>query len=77
MFPVARTTLTVQSIPQKLARQSHQKRTPDFHDKYGNTVLASGATFCIAVWACTATQIGIAWTLSPVGRVAPKEWRNQ
>ncbi|VCX41724.1 unnamed protein product [Gulo gulo] len=30
-----------------MARQSHQKRTPDFHDKCGNTVLASGATFCI------------------------------
>ncbi|XP_004411408.1 PREDICTED: cytochrome c oxidase subunit 7B, mitochondrial isoform X1 [Odobenus rosmarus divergens] len=80
MFPIARTALSrlrVQSIPQTMARQSHQKRTPDFHDKYGNAVLASGATFCIAVWAYTATQIGIEWNLSPVGRVTPKEWRDQ
>ncbi|XP_038308324.1 cytochrome c oxidase subunit 7B, mitochondrial-like [Canis lupus familiaris] len=69
--------LRVQSIPQTMARQSHQKRAPDFHDKYGNAVLASGATFCIAVWAYTATQIGIEWNLSPVGRVTPKEWRDQ
>ncbi|XP_041588590.1 cytochrome c oxidase subunit 7B, mitochondrial-like [Vulpes lagopus] len=70
MFPVARKALNrlrVQSIPQKMARQS-----PDFHDKYGNAVLASGATFSIAVWAYTATQIGIEWNLSPVGRVTPK-----
>ncbi|GAB5584717.1 cytochrome c oxidase subunit 7B2 [Prionailurus iriomotensis] len=67
----------VQSIQQTMARQSHQKRTPDFHDKYGNAVLASGATFCVAVWAYTATQIGIEWNLSPVGRVTPKEWRDQ
>ncbi|CAD7691039.1 unnamed protein product [Nyctereutes procyonoides] len=43
----------------------------------GNAVLASGATFCIAVWAYTATQIGIEWNLSPVGRLTPKEWRDQ
>uniref|UniRef100_A0A9L0S3W6 Cytochrome c oxidase subunit 7B, mitochondrial n=2 Tax=Equus TaxID=9789 RepID=A0A9L0S3W6_HORSE len=67
----------VRGIQQTVARQSHHKRTPDFHDKYGNAVLASGATFCIAVWAYTATQIGIEWNLSPVGRVTPKEWRDQ
>ncbi|XP_035556689.1 cytochrome c oxidase subunit 7B, mitochondrial-like [Canis lupus familiaris] len=80
MFPVARNALSrlrVQSIPQTMARQSHQKRAPDFHHKYGNAVLASGATFCIAVWAYTATQIGIEWNLSPIGRVTPKEWRDQ
>uniref|UniRef100_A0A8C7C1Y6 Cytochrome c oxidase subunit 7B, mitochondrial n=1 Tax=Neovison vison TaxID=452646 RepID=A0A8C7C1Y6_NEOVI len=58
MFPMARTALSrlrVQSIPQTVARQSHQKRTPDFHDKYGNAILASGATFCIAVWAYVST----------------------
>uniref|UniRef100_A0A2K5JUS9 Cytochrome c oxidase subunit 7B, mitochondrial n=1 Tax=Colobus angolensis palliatus TaxID=336983 RepID=A0A2K5JUS9_COLAP len=49
----------------------HQKRTPDFHDKYGNTVLASGATFCIALWTYVTTQIRIEWSLSPVGRVTP------
>nr|1OCC_K Chain K, CYTOCHROME C OXIDASE [Bos taurus]1OCC_X Chain X, CYTOCHROME C OXIDASE [Bos taurus]1OCO_K Chain K, Cytochrome C Oxidase [Bos taurus]1OCO_X Chain X, Cytochrome C Oxidase [Bos taurus]1OCR_K Chain K, Cytochrome C Oxidase [Bos taurus]1OCR_X Chain X, Cytochrome C Oxidase [Bos taurus]1OCZ_K Chain K, Cytochrome C Oxidase [Bos taurus]1OCZ_X Chain X, Cytochrome C Oxidase [Bos taurus]1V54_K Chain K, Cytochrome c oxidase polypeptide VIIb [Bos taurus]1V54_X Chain X, Cytochrome c oxidase pol len=55
----------------------HQKRAPDFHDKYGNAVLASGATFCVAVWVYMATQIGIEWNPSPVGRVTPKEWREQ
>ncbi|XP_062040148.1 cytochrome c oxidase subunit 7B, mitochondrial [Lepus europaeus] len=80
MFPVVRNALSrlqVRSIQQTMARQGHQKRTPDFHDKYGNIVLAGGATFCIAVWTYTATQIGIEWNLSPVGRVTPKEWRNQ
>ncbi|CAD7672065.1 unnamed protein product [Nyctereutes procyonoides] len=80
MFPMARNALShlrVQSIPQTMARQSHQKPAPDFHDKYGNAVLASGATFCIAVWAYTATQIGIERNLSPFGRVTPKEWRDQ
>ncbi|CAD7688913.1 unnamed protein product [Nyctereutes procyonoides] len=57
--------------------QNNQKQAPDFHDKYGNAVLASEATFCIAVWAYTATQIGIEWNLSSVGRVTPKEWRDQ
>lgn len=33
-----------------MARQVHQKRTPDFHDKYENAILTSGATFCVATW---------------------------
>ncbi|XP_055099828.2 cytochrome c oxidase subunit 7B, mitochondrial-like, partial [Symphalangus syndactylus] len=66
-----------QSIQQTMARQSHQKSTPDFHDKYDNAVLASGATFCIAIWTYVATQIRIEWNLCPVGRVTPKEWRDQ
>uniref|UniRef100_A0A2K5LUD1 Cytochrome c oxidase subunit 7B, mitochondrial n=2 Tax=Cercopithecinae TaxID=9528 RepID=A0A2K5LUD1_CERAT len=61
--------LQIQSIQQTMARQSHHKRTPDFHDKYGSAVLASGATFSI--------QIGIEWNLSPVGRVTPKEGRDR
>ncbi|XP_031994141.1 cytochrome c oxidase subunit 7B, mitochondrial [Hylobates moloch] len=69
--------LQVRSIQQTMARQSHQKCTPDFHDKYGNAVLASGATFCIAVWTSVTTQIKIEWNLSPVSRVTPKEWRDQ
>nr|XP_051713381.1 cytochrome c oxidase subunit 7B, mitochondrial-like [Oryctolagus cuniculus] len=80
MFPVVRNALSrlqVRSIQQTMAKQSHQTRTPEFHDKYGNTVLAGGAAFCIAVWTYTATQIGIEWNLSPVGRVTPKEWRKQ
>lgn len=80
MFPLAKNALShfqVRSTEQTMARQSHQKQTPDFHDKYGNAVLASGAAFCIAVWAYTATQIGIEWNLSPVGRVTPRKWRDQ
>ncbi|XP_061249126.1 cytochrome c oxidase subunit 7B, mitochondrial-like [Bos javanicus] len=80
MFLLAKNALSrlrVQSIQQAVARQIHQKRAPDFHDKYGNAVLASGATFCAAVWVYTATQIGIEWNPLPVGRVTPKEWREQ
>ncbi|XP_004629576.1 cytochrome c oxidase subunit 7B, mitochondrial [Octodon degus] len=80
MFPLAKNALgrfPVRSIQQMVTRQSHQKRTPDFHDKYGNAILVGGVTFCIAAWTYTATQIGIEWNLSPVGRVTPKEWRDQ
>ena len=80
MFPLARNALSrlrAESIQQAAARQTHQRQAPDFHDKYGNAVLASGATFRVAVWVYTATQIGIEWNPSPVGTVTPKEWREQ
>ncbi|XP_060235021.1 cytochrome c oxidase subunit 7B, mitochondrial [Meriones unguiculatus] len=80
MLPLAKNALSrlpVRNIQQVVARQSHQKRTPDFHDKYGNAILAGGAIFCASAWTYTATQIGIEWNLSPVGRVTPKEWRDQ
>ncbi|XP_008582578.1 PREDICTED: uncharacterized protein LOC103600126 [Galeopterus variegatus] len=80
IFPLAQNALShpqIRSIQQTMARQSHQKCTPDFHDKYGDTVLASGATFCIAVWTYTATHIGMQWNLSPAGRVIPKDLRDQ
>uniref|UniRef100_A0A8C7BUG0 Cytochrome c oxidase subunit 7B, mitochondrial n=1 Tax=Neovison vison TaxID=452646 RepID=A0A8C7BUG0_NEOVI len=80
MFPMAKNALSrlqLQSIQQTMARQSSQKRTPDFHDKYGNAAFAYGATFCAAVCAYTATHIGIEWNLSPVSRGTPKEWRDQ
>ncbi|XP_037066953.1 cytochrome c oxidase subunit 7B, mitochondrial-like [Peromyscus leucopus] len=64
--------LQVRSIQQVVARQP-----PDFHDKYGNALLAGGFFFCVSTWTYTATQIGIEWNLSPVGRVTPKEWRDQ
>ncbi|KAB0376970.1 hypothetical protein FD755_011414 [Muntiacus reevesi] len=69
MFPLAKNALSrlrVQSTQQAVARQIHQKRAP-----------ASGATFCVALWVYMATQIGIEWNPSPVGRVAPEEWREQ
>uniref|UniRef100_A0A8C5VPQ0 Cytochrome c oxidase subunit 7B, mitochondrial n=1 Tax=Microcebus murinus TaxID=30608 RepID=A0A8C5VPQ0_MICMU len=73
VFPLAKNALSrlqVRNIQQTMARQSHQKGTLDFHDKYGNAVLATGATFRIAVW----TYV---WNLSPVGRATPKEWREE
>ncbi|XP_053448245.1 cytochrome c oxidase subunit 7B, mitochondrial-like [Nycticebus coucang] len=80
IFSLAKNALSclqVRYIQQTMARAGHQKRTPDFHGKYGNAVLASGATFCIAVCTYAVTQIGIEWNLSPVGRVTPKERRDQ
>ncbi|XP_034795275.1 cytochrome c oxidase subunit 7B, mitochondrial-like [Pan paniscus] len=80
MFPLVKNSLSrlhVPSIWQTMARQSHQKRTSDFHDKDGNAVLASGDTVCITVWTYVATQIRIKGNLSPVGRVTLKKWRDQ
>ncbi|XP_074133260.1 cytochrome c oxidase subunit 7B, mitochondrial isoform X1 [Sminthopsis crassicaudata] len=70
-------TSRVRSFQQTVERQNHQDRLPNFHDKYGTPILLSGATFCLAIWAYAATQIGIEWNLSPVGRVVPKDWRSQ
>ncbi|XP_019521323.1 PREDICTED: cytochrome c oxidase subunit 7B2, mitochondrial [Hipposideros armiger] len=80
MFPLARNalrSLKSLSIQQIRARQSHRKHSPDFHDKYGNAVLAGGATFCVVAWIFATTQTGIEWNLSPVGRVTPKEWNDE
>nr|XP_003415967.2 cytochrome c oxidase subunit 7B2, mitochondrial [Loxodonta africana] len=79
MFPLARKvlrSLELRSFQQMMARQSHQKHLPDFHDKYGDAILASGATFCFVAWVFVITQIGLKWNLSPVGRITPKEWRK-
>uniref|UniRef100_A0A8C3YLL9 Cytochrome c oxidase subunit 7B, mitochondrial n=1 Tax=Catagonus wagneri TaxID=51154 RepID=A0A8C3YLL9_9CETA len=51
MLPLAKNALSFKgfrSIQRTMTRQSHQKWAPDFHDKYGNAILASGATFCVA-----------------------------
>ncbi|KAG5199099.1 hypothetical protein JEQ12_006799 [Ovis aries] len=80
IFPLAKNAvshLRAESIQQAVARQIHQKQAPDFHDKFGNAILASGAAFCVAVWVYTATQIGIEWNPLPFVRVIPKEWREQ
>ncbi|XP_008063204.1 cytochrome c oxidase subunit 7B2, mitochondrial [Carlito syrichta] len=79
MFPLARNALRglkIHSIQQRMARQRYIKCSQDFHDKYGNAVLASGVTFCVVAWVFTTTQIGIEWNPSPVGRVTPKEWKR-
>ncbi|XP_036100552.1 cytochrome c oxidase subunit 7B2, mitochondrial [Molossus molossus] len=80
MFPLARNTLRslkIRSLQQIRARQSHRKHSPDFHDNYGNAILASGTVFCVVAWIFTTTQIGVEWNLSPVGRVTPKEWNDE
>ncbi|XP_068600916.1 cytochrome c oxidase subunit 7B, mitochondrial [Brachionichthys hirsutus] len=62
---------------QAVRQVRHGSSAPqDFHEKHGNTVLIGGAVFCTAVWSYVATQIGINWNLSPVGRIMPKEWRK-
>nr|XP_055243035.1 cytochrome c oxidase subunit 7B, mitochondrial-like [Gorilla gorilla gorilla] len=79
-FPLVKNSLSrlhVPSIWQTMARQSHQKRISDFHDKDGNAVLASGDTVCIAVWTYVATQITVKGNLSAVGRVTLKKRRDQ
>ncbi|XP_012864369.1 PREDICTED: cytochrome c oxidase subunit 7B2, mitochondrial [Dipodomys ordii] len=79
MFRLGRSTLSnlnIRSIQEMMARSSHLKHSPDFHDKYGNAVLASGISFCIVSWFVYITQIGVEWNLSPVGRVIPKTWKH-
>ncbi|KAM9666488.1 cytochrome c oxidase subunit 7B2, mitochondrial-like [Trichechus inunguis] len=80
MFLLARNallSLNVHSIQQMIATQSHQKHSLDFHDKYGNAILASRVTFCFVAWVFVITQLGLEWNLSPVRRVTPKEWREK
>uniref|UniRef100_A0A8D0HN85 Cytochrome c oxidase subunit 7B, mitochondrial n=1 Tax=Sphenodon punctatus TaxID=8508 RepID=A0A8D0HN85_SPHPU len=67
MFPL------VKNIAMRLV---HHKYQPDFHDEHGNAVLVGGTVFCVTTWAFVVTQVGIDWNLSPVGRVIPKEWRQ-
>ncbi|XP_025726344.1 cytochrome c oxidase subunit 7B2, mitochondrial-like [Callorhinus ursinus] len=80
MFPLTRNALNrfkIQSIQQIRSRQSLENHSQVFHDKYGNTTLASGTAFCVVPWVFIATQIGIEWNLAPVGRIAPKEWNDE
>ncbi|XP_002709461.1 cytochrome c oxidase subunit 7B2, mitochondrial [Oryctolagus cuniculus] len=80
MFLLAKNALSslkIRNIQQIMARQSHVKRSLDFHDKYGDAVLASGTTFCIVAWVFLTTQMGIEWNPSPVGRVTPIEWNDE
>ncbi|KAJ1197409.1 hypothetical protein NDU88_001269 [Pleurodeles waltl] len=79
MFPLARTALSLSArgVQRIAARQSHHKAGPDFHDKYGNAVLASGLVFCVSIWSYVLTQTGITWNFSPVGRITPKAWNDQ
>ncbi|XP_067404350.1 cytochrome c oxidase subunit 7B, mitochondrial [Emydura macquarii macquarii] len=80
MLSLAKTALRLsgaRGIQWIAARQSHSKYVPDFHDKYGNLILLGGSLFCVSVWGYVITRSGIVWNLSPVGRVTPKEWRQE
>ncbi|XP_077789454.1 cytochrome c oxidase subunit 7B, mitochondrial-like [Podarcis muralis] len=79
LFPLARGALglAARGVQRTAARQVHSKHGPDFHDKYGNLILLGGALFCASIWSYAVTQTGIEWNLSPVGRITPKEWREE
>ncbi|KAG8448221.1 hypothetical protein GDO86_015352 [Hymenochirus boettgeri] len=79
MFPLVKSALALSArgIQRVASRDAHHKAGPDFHDKYGNIILLSGAVFCTSIWTYVITQTGITWNLSPVGRVTPKEWKDQ
>ncbi|XP_058526127.1 cytochrome c oxidase subunit 7B2, mitochondrial [Ochotona princeps] len=80
MFLLAKNALSglkIRNIQQIMARQNHMKCSLDFHEKYGNAVLASGAAFCVVTWGFLTTQMGIEWNLSPVGRVTPMQWNEE
>ncbi|XP_062997722.1 cytochrome c oxidase subunit 7B, mitochondrial [Elgaria multicarinata webbii] len=79
MFPLARRALglAARGIQHTVKRQAGHKHGPDFHDKYGNIILLGGVVFCTTIWSYVVTQTGIDWNLSPVGRITPKEWREQ
>ncbi|GCB74106.1 cytochrome c oxidase subunit 7B, mitochondrial [Scyliorhinus torazame] len=78
MVPLTKNLLSLsgRSIRRIATRQTHHKTSPDFHDKYGNAILLGGLTFCIGVWSYVATQTGITWNLSPVGKITPQTWRE-
>ncbi|KAG9265882.1 cytochrome c oxidase subunit 7B, mitochondrial-like [Astyanax mexicanus] len=60
----------------QIAVRNSSTLSPDFHSKYGLPLLIGGATFCAAIWGYVITSTGIAWNLSPVGKVQPKEWKE-
>uniref|UniRef100_A0A8D0H6Z3 Cytochrome c oxidase subunit 7B, mitochondrial n=1 Tax=Sphenodon punctatus TaxID=8508 RepID=A0A8D0H6Z3_SPHPU len=78
MFPLVRSALrpAARGVQRIALRGAHRKYEPDFHDKYGNAILIGGTISCIAVFAYVGTQVGLDWNASPVGRVTPKEWRE-
>ncbi|XP_016324938.1 cytochrome c oxidase subunit 7B, mitochondrial-like [Sinocyclocheilus anshuiensis] len=75
-FAKAALNLSGQSARQVAVRQNSDL-SREFHAKYGPPLLIAGATFCTAVWAYVITSTGIAWNLSPVGKVQPKPWQEE
>ncbi|XP_040190341.1 cytochrome c oxidase subunit 7B, mitochondrial [Rana temporaria] len=79
MLSLVRSALQIsgRGAQRTISRRSHHKAEADFHDKYGNAILASGTLFCIGIWTYVITSTGICWNTSPVGKVTPKEWRQK
>ncbi|XP_040907902.1 cytochrome c oxidase subunit 7B, mitochondrial [Toxotes jaculatrix] len=75
MYRFAKAAVNVTGQAVRQVRHGSTTRQ-DFHSKYGNALMVSGAVFCTAVWSYVLTQTGITWNFSPVGKVAPKDWRE-
>uniref|UniRef100_A0A671RP78 Cytochrome c oxidase subunit 7B, mitochondrial n=2 Tax=Sinocyclocheilus anshuiensis TaxID=1608454 RepID=A0A671RP78_9TELE len=75
-FAKAALNLSGQNARQVALRQKSDL-SAEFHAKYGPPLLIAGVTFCTAVWAYVITSTGIAWNLSPVGKVQPKPWQEE
>ncbi|XP_053335237.1 cytochrome c oxidase subunit 7B, mitochondrial [Clarias gariepinus] len=75
-FTKAALNLSGQAGRQVAVRHASSGASPAFHAKYGTPLLLLGATFCTAVWGYVVTSTGMAWNLSPVGKVEPKEWKE-
>ncbi|XP_017348792.1 cytochrome c oxidase subunit 7B, mitochondrial [Ictalurus punctatus] len=75
-FAKAALNLSGQASRQVAVRNASSGASREFHAKYGMPLLIGGAAFCISIWSYVITSTGIAWNLSPVGKVQPKEWNE-
>ncbi|KAJ8276797.1 hypothetical protein COCON_G00085490 [Conger conger] len=76
MFRFTKTAMNIAGHGARRVGVRHGSQTSaDFHNKYGNMLMVSGAAFCVAVWSYVLTQTGITWNFSPVGKLTPKPWR--
>ncbi|KAG9351957.1 hypothetical protein JZ751_023208 [Albula glossodonta] len=50
-FAKAAVNITAQGARQVVVRHGSHSAAPNFHEKYGNLLMVSGAGFCVAVWA--------------------------
>ncbi|XP_030602756.1 cytochrome c oxidase subunit 7B, mitochondrial [Archocentrus centrarchus] len=76
MYRFAKAAVNISGQAVRQVRHGSSVRQ-DFHSKYGTGLLLSGAVFCTAIWGYVVTSTGMTWNLSPVGKVKPKEWREE
>uniref|UniRef100_A0A3Q0QYL8 Cytochrome c oxidase subunit 7B, mitochondrial n=1 Tax=Amphilophus citrinellus TaxID=61819 RepID=A0A3Q0QYL8_AMPCI len=76
MYRFAKAAVNISGQAVRQVRHGSSVRQ-DFHSKYGTGLLLSGAVFCTAIWGYVVTSTGMTWNLSPVGKVEPKEWREE